>query len=304
MSRTRKIIKGALIFLITSLSDPFFTSFRDSSYALVVDKLEWLQVYWRTLQEGYQTGYVRGTPYRTTDGHWATRWRLGGQPFIHVVIPLVFWVLFVVPISFLIPTYLLPKYRLFRRLRGAVVHPKNFLKFRRCVSLYFIAVVLMISLVGFTGTKIDPNMIISAEPSSDCLGIGISLRVECSVTITRFAIITFCPFIFDENMERYWLYCRIEKPREASWRITEVDESTISLNGTAIPSYVEITQQGNATEFMLVRFDVISLLSFVERPTFQESSSVNLRVEGRLKSGEFFAGSSQVLIACSQPYAV
>jgi len=86
---------------------------------VLYDKIGWLQAELRILEDAFRSGYIRGTPFKTSQGYWAIEWRLGGQPFIHAIIPYMFMLISIFGgISCLV--YLVRRYYSFRRLKKVV----------------------------------------------------------------------------------------------------------------------------------------------------------------------------------------
>jgi hypothetical protein len=265
------------------------------AWLTLTDKWGWFLAYTRVLQDGYNSGYVRGTLFKTAQGFWGINWRLGGQPFIHVILPYVFASIFLLGLTSLF-IYLVPKYCSFRRLKKVCTylrHPKNF---RKCISFGIVTTLLIVSLVGITGITIDPNIVVPAEPSKDYLEMTLHLSVEAQVTVIRGTIVEFDPPVIEEHNLTEFIYCTIKAPENSFWNSSDIDTSTIILNETISPCSTAVFLSSNGTPFILARFDKNSLLLLLENQDSIEHRQVTLNISGRLKNGDFFAGSQQVQI--------
>lgn len=279
------IIKTIVLFLLMTFFLP-----------LLYDKLGWLQAEWRVLEDGFRSGYMRGTPFKTSQGYWAIEWRLGGQPIIHIIIPHVFMLISLFGgLSCLI--YLTRKYYSFRLLKGVVTYLRRPKNFRSSISVSIVAVTLLIFLAGLIGTTIDPNIIIPAEPSKGYLEVNLKISASCYVEITRFVIVETDTDILDRNNMTGWFYCIIKTPENAFWNISDIDVSSILLNGELHPSNTLLHVGSNDTISLLVTFDKESLMFLFENYDSSRSNILTLSINGTLKNGDFFAGSSQVKIA-------
>jgi hypothetical protein len=271
-----------LVVFTMELHQCIVSSTLDFLWILLNNGYGWLKAYLRVLAEGYRSGYVHGTPFKNAQGSWAINWRLGGPPFIHVIISIIFWFVFVSPII-LISLYLLRKYSQFQWLKKRICYPKGLLKFTSCISACFIIIMIAISLVGFTGRKINLNIILPAEALKDYLGCNIGMSVVLDVTVTRPVVLEVNPSVLDKNNMSGWFCCIIKPPENSCWNIEEVDSFTISLNNTTIP-YTSSTYHNN-TE-LLAMFEKSSI-EFVIKTETSKLEAATLRVNGKLKNGHF-----------------
>jgi len=54
--------------------EPMLSFARDSLLTVLKDGGEWLQVYFRVLQNAYNSGYMHGTVVKISEGQWAVDW--------------------------------------------------------------------------------------------------------------------------------------------------------------------------------------------------------------------------------------
>jgi len=284
-----KFLVSKVVEVIITLLIMFFL------FPALYGKIGWLQAELRILEDAFRSGYIRGTPFKTSQGYWAIEWRLGGQPFIHAVIPYMFMLISIFGgISCLV--YLVRRYYSFRRLKKVVTflrHPKNF---RSAISLGVVAMTLAIFLAGLIGTTVDPNIIIHLEPSKDYLEATIRVSLDCYVEVTRFAIVETVTDVIDRNNMTGWFYCKIKTPENTFWNITDINASTILLNGKLHPTSVSFYTGSNGILSLLVAFDKASLIFLLQNSNSPESHIFTLKISGTLKNGDFFAGSTQVKI--------
>ena len=146
------------------------------------------------------------------------------------------------------------------------------------------------------GIKINPNIIVPAEPSKDYLECNIHISDELNVIVTRGVIVEFDPSIIEQHNVTGFVNCIIRKPENPFWNISDVDTSTIVLNETARPSSTSFCFDNNGTEFILAKFSKDLLLFIFENQNLVEYEMVILRINGQLKNGDFFAGSTQLRI--------
>lgn len=278
-----------IIELVVSSSIMFFLYFLGN---VLCDKIGWLQAEWRILEDGVRYGYIRGTSFRTSQGYWAVEWRLGGQPLIHAIIPYLFMLISFIGSSTCV-FYVARKYYLFNRLKRTVTylrHPKNF---RSTISFSIVAITLILFLAGFVGTRVDPNIIIPAEPSKDYLEVNLKISASCFVEITRFVIVEPIANTLDRNNVSRWFYCVIKTPENAFWNITDIDASTILLNEKLRPSSASFQSESDGKSLLLIAFDKEALMKLFNSFT-SEPNTIYVNIRGALKNGDFFAGSTQV----------
>jgi hypothetical protein len=157
----------------------------------------------------------------------------------------------------------------------------------------------MISIVGLGGfiiTKINPNIVVPAEPSKDYLELNTHLSAELYVIITRPVIMDFDPSILEEHNMTGWFYCIIKTPENSLWDVSEIDTSTISLNSKINPCSTSIHFDINETAFLLAKFEKTLLACVFENQDSREHEAVTLSISGRLKNGDLFAGNNKVQI--------
>jgi len=254
-----------------------------------------LRVNGRVLEDAFRSGFIRGTVFKNAQGHWAIDWRLGGQPIVHIVIPYMFMFISLLGgISCLI--YLAKKYYSFRRLKRVVTYLRQPKNFGTSISVSVVAVTLLIFLVGFIGTTTDPNIIIPAKPSKDYLEVNLKITASCYVEITRPVIVETVTDILDRNNMTGWFYCIIKTPENALWKVSDIEISNIVLNDKIQPFDTSLYFDGNDTAYMIAMFDKKSLAFLFEGQDSLELDVIPLTVKGKLKNGDYFAGSSYVKI--------
>ena len=212
--------------------------------APVNDAWGWLIAYGRILQDGFRSGFMHGTPFKSSQGAWAVDWRLGGQPFVHVVI-FYFFVGISVFGSASCVVYLLSKYHSFRRLKGIWTYrglPKSFWSY---VSASIFVTLIIVSLVGITGTTINPNLIVPAQPSKDYLAFETQVTAEVFVTITRSVKVNVDPPVLEKDNMTGRLSCIIVTPEISCWNISAVNASTVVLNNTIKPCSIILCHDCN-----------------------------------------------------------
>jgi len=264
---------------------------------ILINGWQMLQTYWRVLLDAFSSGFVRGTPFQNADGSWAVAWRLGGQPFVLVAIPFVFGVLSIVGATVCI-FYLSLKWRSFSRLRKICTylrHPKNF---RSSISVRFVAAIL--SFIIFSGLLglgvIGPQVFVpDAKPSDDFLWVTSHVSASVSITISRHAIVGVNPSIFDTKDTNDWLYCTIEAPENAFWKVNDIDTSSIMINRTVPVGSAEININDDGASTLIAKFQKNLLLPlFVENGTVR-FRTVTLTLTGRLfENGDFFEGKAVI----------
>ena len=174
MRKTLKAILFVLAFLLLGLFNEararISAFILESISVMAIDGFDWLQAYWRVIQDSINSGYVRGMPFRTPEGHWAISWRLGGQPFTYEAFRLTCAIIFVLSIT-LLSVYSWNRYMRLRYLKQHVLpeNPKVFFSFRKCVSLAAVSLLVFMVFLGFSGTRIDHSITIFGPPGESSL---------------------------------------------------------------------------------------------------------------------------------------
>ncbi len=284
--------------LFKGLLLPIAIAFLAGLWLTLNDKWEWFTISMRVLKDGFYSGYVHGTPFKTAQGHWAVDWRLGGPPFIHVILPYIFTFFL---LSAVVPFFicLMRRYYSFRRLKKVCTYLKNPRNFREYISVRCVAAVLIMSIVGLAGivaTTIDPNIIVPAERSKDYFECNMHITAILSITITRYVIVEANPSILYENNMSGWFYCIIKIPENSRWSISDIDTFKILFNDKIIPYIKSVHYDNNSTEFILAKSDKSFLAFLFENEASIKLETVTLKVDGKLKNGDFFAGDTQIRI--------
>lgn len=297
LTKFLKYVTSHIIGTVMSLVLGFIilATWHDYLQPMTSDIFGWLQANWRVLQDAFQSGFVRGTPFRNTLGNWAVAWELGGQPFIHIVIHYAFASIFFLG-SFSGLIYLVRQYHKFKRLKAIFTYLKHPSSFWKYVSFRIVVALTLMSLVGITGMLINPNLIVPAEPSKNYLGVEIGLSSAVEITITRYAIMRIDPPVLEKNNMTGQFCCIIMSPENATWGVSDIVESTILLNNETHPCSASVHSDSNGTASMLAQFNKESLRYVFEDASFLELGNVTLDINGRLKNGDYFAGSSQLKI--------
>jgi hypothetical protein len=262
----------------------------------VNDARGWILAFGRVLQDGFRSGFMRGTPFKDAQGNWAVAWRLGGAPpFIHTVILYVFLGISIFGITSC-SVYALRKYHSFGRLKGIWTYrgrPKSFWSY---ISAGIVVALVTVSLVGITGTMVNPNLIVPAEPSKNYLGFETRVSATLYVTVIHHAIVRVEPTVLKKDNVTGWLDCIITSPGSEVWKPGDIDASTILLNNVTRPSSVTCHSESNYAASILAQFDKKLLNYLFEGTGFLEQGIVTLNLNGRLKNGDYFSGNTQLRI--------
>lgn len=252
-------------------------------------------MYWRVLQDAFHSGFVRGTPVLTAQGIWAVAWQLGGQPLILEIISVASGLISLTGIITIIH-YLAKRYHAYKKFRKYCTNPTHPSSFRNSISSKarkVIAVGLILSLIGLA-VLVDPKIVApNAKPSPNYLEDSIHVSLDVVVIVTRFAILNTAPSILDKNNMTGFFYCIISTPEHAFWNVSEINTSSIILNGRlhANSAFIELKQNGATA--MVSGFDK-SALAFLFQDQAIEQGAVAIRIKGSLENGEFFQGNTSV----------
>jgi len=255
--------------------------------------LQWLQVWFRVMSDGHQSGYVRGVIFRTAEGQWTVGWYLGGSPFIHIIISMVLLGTFLFS-GFALSIYLIYKYHKYIPFKKTCTIPRHPRNFRETISILVAAMLLITFFVGIIGTKIDPNIIVHVKPSNDALIETTVVSAFLEITVVRSASLEVHPSFINKNDLNGSFYCVVKTQKNASWHTNEIETLTISLNGRTIFSMA--SHFCNSQNGLELEFDKSLFRSSLESENAIEERISILEVNGRLRNGDFFAGNVPITI--------
>ena len=107
-------------------------------------------------------------------------------------------------------------------------------------------------------------------------------------------MVRFDPAVLERSNMTGELSCIVAAPKVSYWSINEINTSTVILNSTIRPCSVSVYSGNNGTAFVLAEFNK-NLLGYVfNRADSLKYGMVTFDITGRLKNGDYFAGSDQL----------